>query len=197
MKMVSHQAIGMDLPLGFPTSFAQGIQELQPVLIIQENVFSPIPTIHHVVNRPLIFQSQLSRHWLRCSQISIMSILYSSLTQGGIHLRKVERSDAGGAGGASGAGGAACRKPAPQAPASQAREDPGRRGGPVGSGHRRRRTVGPQVAWRSVVFIIDPAKPAPPRRSSADSVTWRWARGFVHARALVHRRPAPDCAGTP
>lgn len=66
----------------------------------------------------------------------------------------------------------------------------------VGARATPRRTLG------SVVFIA-PARRAPPRRSSADSVIWRSAppasetRGFVHARAPVHRRPAPDCVAPP
>ena len=52
----------MHLPIGFLTGFSQGLHKAAAILIVQENVFAPVAPIHHMVNRPGIFQSQLSWH---------------------------------------------------------------------------------------------------------------------------------------
>jgi hypothetical protein len=47
MKMVAHQAVGMDLPGRFLARLRQSRQEPFPVLIVLEDSFTPITTIHH------------------------------------------------------------------------------------------------------------------------------------------------------
>jgi ABC-type uncharacterized transport system involved in gliding motility auxiliary subunit len=62
MKMVKHQAVGMHLPPGLLTSFTQRVDKPLSILVILENLLTPIPTVHHVVDRTLILGSHLSRH---------------------------------------------------------------------------------------------------------------------------------------
>jgi hypothetical protein len=52
----------MDEPARYGTGFFQCFEEKLPVLIILEDCFSPIPSAHHMVNRPFAFDSQLPRH---------------------------------------------------------------------------------------------------------------------------------------
>src|SRR5208337_4634826 len=62
MKMVRHQAPGMDLPAGFFTGLAQRLHK-QPVgLLVLEDGVTPIPSAHDVVNRPGVLNAQFSRH---------------------------------------------------------------------------------------------------------------------------------------
>lgn len=42
VKMISHQAVGMDLPAGLLTRFCQRFEEFPPVNIVEENVFTAI-----------------------------------------------------------------------------------------------------------------------------------------------------------
>jgi hypothetical protein len=60
--MISHQTKGMHLPARLLTRLLQGFQEQLPVGIRQKNRFPTIPTIHRMVNRPFVFNSQLARH---------------------------------------------------------------------------------------------------------------------------------------
>ena len=62
MKVVAHQAPGMDLPVGFLTGFTKGVQEQPPILVIQENGLAPVATIHRVINRPGVLNSELPCH---------------------------------------------------------------------------------------------------------------------------------------
>ena len=48
MKMIAHQAVGMQLPLRLLARLAQGGEKPLPILVILENILSAIPTIHHV-----------------------------------------------------------------------------------------------------------------------------------------------------
>ena len=57
MKVVGHQTIRMHLPIRLLTGLPQGLQKQHPILVVLEYRFTPIPTIHHMINRPLIFHS--------------------------------------------------------------------------------------------------------------------------------------------
>lgn len=70
VKMVSHQAIGMHLEIGFLTGLRQCLEEILPVHIVLEDAFPPIPTAHDVVNGPRTLHSQFTWHWLRSSRIT-------------------------------------------------------------------------------------------------------------------------------
>ena len=62
MKIVPHQAERVDLPAGLRARLAEGGEETALILLILENRFLPIPAIHHVIDRPWIFDSQFVRH---------------------------------------------------------------------------------------------------------------------------------------
>jgi len=57
MKVIAHQAEGMDLPAGFAARLAEGRQKRRAVPVLPENRLPPVPTIHHMINRPGIFHS--------------------------------------------------------------------------------------------------------------------------------------------
>ncbi len=52
----------MDLPAGFLANLGQRLQKANAILIILKNGFPPAPPAHHMINRPGILNSQLSRH---------------------------------------------------------------------------------------------------------------------------------------
>ena len=62
MKMVQPQTIGMHLPAGLAADFAQRFQETLPIPVIFENRFPPITSIHHVIDRARILDTEFSRH---------------------------------------------------------------------------------------------------------------------------------------
>src|SRR4026209_1667715 len=62
VKMIAHQTIGMDLPAGFLARLAQCFEEAVAVLIIAKDRFSPVATIHQVVDGTWKLNSQWSWH---------------------------------------------------------------------------------------------------------------------------------------
>ena len=52
----------MGLPAGPQTGFSQGLYEVVPIDVIQENVVALIATAHEVVHRSGILDSKLARH---------------------------------------------------------------------------------------------------------------------------------------
>ena len=62
MKMVGHQAPGLEVPAGLLTGLAQGLQEEFAVLIVLEDRLAPVAPIHDMVDRTRILNSQLSGH---------------------------------------------------------------------------------------------------------------------------------------
>src|SRR4051794_698069 len=62
MKMISHQAIGVNLPIGFLASLRERFQQVLPVNVVHENILAPITAIHDVIDRARIFNSQLPGH---------------------------------------------------------------------------------------------------------------------------------------
>ena len=53
---------------------AQSGQKQSPILVILEDRLASIPTIHQVINRPRIFDSQLARHALMLPAASSVSM---------------------------------------------------------------------------------------------------------------------------
>ena len=51
MKMMAHQAIGLNLPLGLAAGLGQGGQEHPADLLIAKDRLPAMPPVHHVVNR--------------------------------------------------------------------------------------------------------------------------------------------------
>ena len=64
MKMVSHQTIGLDLPIAFRGSLTESLQKAAPVGVIFEDRLAAVAAIHDVINRAGIFQPEFSRHAL-------------------------------------------------------------------------------------------------------------------------------------
>src|SRR5947208_3526150 len=62
MKMVSHEAPGVDLPVGFGAALPQGPQEESPICVVAKNGFATISAIHEVIDGSGIFDSELARH---------------------------------------------------------------------------------------------------------------------------------------
>jgi hypothetical protein len=58
----------MHLPAGFLAGFGQGLEEIVPVNIIQEDILTPVSTTHDVVHRTRVFNAQLARHGLPCAE---------------------------------------------------------------------------------------------------------------------------------
>jgi len=49
VKMVSHEAPGVDLEFGFEAGFAEGFEEKFTIGIVEEDVFAPVAAAHDVV----------------------------------------------------------------------------------------------------------------------------------------------------
>src|SRR6266480_3992190 len=69
MKMIRHQAKRLHRPAGFAARFAQGADELLPIVVIPKNWFASAPTIHDVVHRPGVFNSEFARQTAPGTQI--------------------------------------------------------------------------------------------------------------------------------
>jgi hypothetical protein len=50
----------MHLPAGFLAGFGQGLEEIVPVNVIQEDILTPVSTTHDVVHRTRVFNAQLA-----------------------------------------------------------------------------------------------------------------------------------------
>ena len=62
MKMIGHQAPGMDVPAGLLTGLVQGLQEEFAVPVVLEDGLAPVTAIHDVVYGAGILDAQLSGH---------------------------------------------------------------------------------------------------------------------------------------
>ena len=62
MKMVAHEAPGMDLPFGPGAGFAESGQEALAIVIVFEDVAVLVDTIDDVVNGAGLFHAQLAWH---------------------------------------------------------------------------------------------------------------------------------------
>src|SRR5438034_6381923 len=49
VKMIRHEAIGMNLPAGLAARLAQGLDKPLAVGVVVEDRFAPVPTIHDMV----------------------------------------------------------------------------------------------------------------------------------------------------
>ena len=64
MKVIGHQTIGVDLPIGLGTGLAKGIEEEEAIGIVAKDGFPAVAAVHEVVDRPFIFQPEFARHEL-------------------------------------------------------------------------------------------------------------------------------------
>ena len=55
----------LELPSGFFADFTERIEKAAAILIVVEDGFTPVPTIHQVVDGPGKLNAQRSRHELR------------------------------------------------------------------------------------------------------------------------------------
>jgi hypothetical protein len=62
VKMIQHEAKGMDLPAGLGAGLRHRLQKPHPVLVIAKDFLPAIPAVHHVVNRAGKLDSELARH---------------------------------------------------------------------------------------------------------------------------------------
>jgi hypothetical protein len=61
MKMIAHQAIGMNLPFRFSTSLAERREEPFTVSVILENVLAPITAVDNMLNGSRVLDAQFAR----------------------------------------------------------------------------------------------------------------------------------------
>src|SRR5436190_21288965 len=62
MRMILHQAIGVDLPAGFGATFIKSFDKPPFVVIIFQNGLAPIPPVYRVIDRAWIFDPNLASH---------------------------------------------------------------------------------------------------------------------------------------
>jgi hypothetical protein len=62
VKVISHQAIGVDLPTGLFAGLAQRAEESLAILVIKEDRFTPISPAHQMVDGTGKLNSQWSWH---------------------------------------------------------------------------------------------------------------------------------------
>jgi hypothetical protein len=63
MIVVAHQAIGMRLPAGPLAGLSQGLYEVVPIHVIEENVVALIATAHDVIHRVRDTQREACAAW--------------------------------------------------------------------------------------------------------------------------------------
>ena len=62
VKMVFHQAKGMNLKTGLLAGLGQGLEEVMAIAIIPEQGFPAVSPIEQMIDRPGIFNACLTRH---------------------------------------------------------------------------------------------------------------------------------------
>src|SRR5437868_12598841 len=62
MKVIAHQTIRMNLPIGLKARFGESGQEFLPIHIILENILPLVASVHDVVNSYRILDPHLARH---------------------------------------------------------------------------------------------------------------------------------------
>jgi hypothetical protein len=64
MVMIAHQDIGMNSPAGSLADLRQRFQETRAIRIVLKDIFPPVATTQHVVNRTLELYPHFPRHGL-------------------------------------------------------------------------------------------------------------------------------------
>src|ERR1041384_7032480 len=70
MKMVSHQAPGVNLPVGLGTGFAEGLHEQLAIFFAAKDVLAMIAPAHDMINGACVLDSELSGHWGQSHEFS-------------------------------------------------------------------------------------------------------------------------------
>lgn len=78
MKMIAHQAIGMNLPPVFWADLAQGREEETPVTVLLKDGLASIATVHRVIDRSRKLASDLAQHEPTFSETLSVSITLNS-----------------------------------------------------------------------------------------------------------------------
>src|SRR5665213_772532 len=68
VKMIGHQAVGMNLPIGLGAGFRQCCEKHSAIDVIQENGFPPVAATHQMIYCTRILQAKLSSHAKRLPQ---------------------------------------------------------------------------------------------------------------------------------
>jgi hypothetical protein len=58
------------LPTGFPAGFGQGLDEVMPAHIVEENILPPVSPAHNMMQRPGIFNPSFARHFFLINLIT-------------------------------------------------------------------------------------------------------------------------------
>jgi len=62
MKMISHQAVGVESPFGLGAPFAQGLQETLSIGIVAKYWLASVTSVHNVTDGAGILDAQLAGH---------------------------------------------------------------------------------------------------------------------------------------
>ena len=62
MKMIGHEAPGVDLPAGLGAGFADGLEEEFAVFVAEEDGLAAVDAVHDVINRSRELDAQFSGH---------------------------------------------------------------------------------------------------------------------------------------
>jgi hypothetical protein len=57
MKVITHQTISMNLPVGFVARFAESFQKTPAILIVLENRLAPISPVYHMIDCSWVLHS--------------------------------------------------------------------------------------------------------------------------------------------
>jgi len=79
MVMVVHEAIGVDLKSKALMGFCQRFQKSLVIRVLVKNPLGPSPTIHDMVIRILILESERPRHTVEPTRIKILSQILTPL----------------------------------------------------------------------------------------------------------------------
>ena len=62
MKMITHQTVGVYLPVTLRAYFSKSLDPKLAIRVAMDNCFAMIPAAHHVIDRTGIFDSDLAGH---------------------------------------------------------------------------------------------------------------------------------------
>jgi hypothetical protein len=71
MKMISHQALGQNEPVGFGARLAKSFQKTMPVGVTVENRLAPVAPVHDMVERSGVSDAQLPGHGLTLTPLEL------------------------------------------------------------------------------------------------------------------------------
>src|SRR5208337_1018022 len=82
--VVGHQAVRMHLPARLLAGLGQGLDEIMPIHIIQEDLIPPVATAHESIHGPRVFKTEFARHagrsWRKQAGCQLRNALIYGLT---------------------------------------------------------------------------------------------------------------------